>query len=553
MQASFDDLSTPLAQVTFVVVDLETTGGSPATDAITEVGAVKLRGGECLGTFATLVNPGVAIPPSITYLTGITEWMVAPAPPIEGVLAALLEFIGDAVVVGHNVGFDVRFLDAACAATGRPRLANRIVDTCALARRLVREEVPDCKLGTLAAHLRLDHTPCHRALDDALATGDLLHAMLERAAGLGVLGLDDLLALPTVRGHAQAGKLALTARLPRSPGVYLFRNAAGRVIYVGKAVDLRRRVRSYFTGGGDDRRKASAMLRELAAIEHQVCANDLEARVREIRLIHALAPRYNAEAKHWKRYVYVKLTLAERYPRLAVVRTTPDDGGLYLGPVGSARAARVVVEAVESVLPLRRCATRVPRGGPTRGWPCTPAQLGVAACPCSGGAPAYDATVAAALEALRHQPRRLLDPLEARMHALAEGERFEEAATARDRAAALSRVLTRQARLHALRAAGRLVVTVAGEGGAVIDAGRLVTAWGPEGASPAGPPAPAAVAPSRPTDPIGRDEVDEMACVARWLDGHAGQLRLIDAGHGWAWPAWRADPPTRRPRSSPFA
>src|SRR2546430_16353749 len=94
MQRSFDDLGAPLAQVTFCVLDLETTGASPELCAITEVGAIKVRGGECLGTFHTLVNPGAAIPPAITVLTGITEAIVLPAPPIDRVLPTLLEFVG---------------------------------------------------------------------------------------------------------------------------------------------------------------------------------------------------------------------------------------------------------------------------------------------------------------------------------------------------------------------------------------------------------------------------------------------------------------------------
>src|SRR5687767_3404132 len=183
-------MGTPLADVTFVVVDLETTGASPTDCGVTEVGAVKLRGGECLGTFQTLVNPGLLIPPQITYLTGITQAMVLPAPRIAAVLPSFLEFCRDAVVVGHNVRFDLGFLNAALRDAGRPRLDNRFVDTCALARRLVRDEVPDCRLGTLAAHFRVSHRPTHRALDDALATGEVLHALLERAGRLGVLALD---------------------------------------------------------------------------------------------------------------------------------------------------------------------------------------------------------------------------------------------------------------------------------------------------------------------------------------------------------------------------
>ena len=111
-----------LCDTTFCVVDLETTGGSPGDDTITEVGAVKLRGGECLGRFQTLVDPGRAIPPRITVLTGITQSMVLRAPRIETVLPSLLEFVGDSVIVGHNVRFDLAFLDAALGRTGRGRL-----------------------------------------------------------------------------------------------------------------------------------------------------------------------------------------------------------------------------------------------------------------------------------------------------------------------------------------------------------------------------------------------------------------------------------------------
>jgi DNA polymerase-3 subunit epsilon len=137
-QPSFDDLSTALFDVTFCVLDLETTGGSPASCEITEIGAVKYRAGELIGTFQTLVDPGLPIPPSITILTGITQTMVHDAPDIATALPALLEFIGDAVIVGHNVRFDLSFLNAAAMRHGYGRLPNESSDTAALARRLVR-------------------------------------------------------------------------------------------------------------------------------------------------------------------------------------------------------------------------------------------------------------------------------------------------------------------------------------------------------------------------------------------------------------------------------
>ncbi len=319
VQRTFDDLGTPLSQVTFCVVDLETTGGSVERCAITEVGAIKVRGGECLGTFQSLVNPGMPIPPEITVLTGITQAMVIPAPRIEPVLAAFDEFSSGTVIVGHNVRFDLSFLAAARRASGWAPMTNPWVDTCALARRLVRDEVPNCRLSTLARSFRLSHQPSHRALDDALATADLLHFLLERAAAYGVLGLDDLLALPRINAHPQAAKLRLTDRLPRLPGVYLFRDAGGRPLYVGKATNLRQRVRSYFSS--DDRRKIGQLLRETQQIDHIPCTGPLDAAVLELRLIHRLQPRFNRQGKQWGKYSYVKLTLNERFPRLAVART----------------------------------------------------------------------------------------------------------------------------------------------------------------------------------------------------------------------------------------
>lgn len=195
-QSSFNDLGTPLFDVTFVVIDLETTGASAHNSAITEVGAIKIRGGECLGTYQTLVDPGLAIPPAITVLTGITQAMVLNAPRISAVLPSLLEFLNGAVIVGHNVGFDMSFLNSALWQNDYPKLTAPTIDTLSLSRRLLRSEVPNCKLKTLASRLRLSHQPSHRALDDAFTTADLLHVLIERATALGVYRLEDFLQPP---------------------------------------------------------------------------------------------------------------------------------------------------------------------------------------------------------------------------------------------------------------------------------------------------------------------------------------------------------------------
>jgi DNA polymerase-3 subunit epsilon len=565
LQRSFDDRDgpgpegpgTPLSEVTFVVLDLETTGGSPHSCAITEVGALKFRGGECVGTFQTLVNPGpgVRIPPDIVYLTGITEAMVAPAPPIDSVLPAFAEFIGDAVVVGHNVRFDLGFLRANLARLGYRPLPNRFVDTYALARRLVRDEVPNCKLSTLARHFRTVADPCHRALDDARATAEVFHHFLERVGSMGIVALDDLLALPTTAGHPQVAKLRWVAPLPRRPGVYLFKDIAGRVLYVGKATDLRRRVRSYFAS--DDRRKIGPLLREAASLAHIECVNDLEASVLEVRLIHRHAPRYNRQVKVWSKYRYVKLTLDDRFPRLAVVRVAkPGDGCLYLGPLSSAAAAKLAVEAIESAVPLRRCTTRItPRAWGSfalRAAPCVPAQLGVASCPCAGSidADAYAVEVARVVEGLTLAPAPLLEPMATRMRALAASRRFEEAADVRDRASSLGRAIARQRRLESLVLAGRLEVELDDGGGAVIEHGRLVATWVGGAPRPLELPFDANGSPSSAL-PLAREDVDEVAVVASWLEARAGRARIVSADAGWAWPAARVPKfeSTERPRA----
>jgi DNA polymerase-3 subunit epsilon len=528
-QRSLEELGRPLHQVTFCVIDLETTGGSPADCSITEIGAVKLCGGECLGTFQTLVAPGCSIPRPITVLTGITDAMVMPAPPVEAVLPTLLEFIGDAVIVGHNVRFDVAFLNAALVQASRDRLDNPIIDTCALARRLVREEVPDCRLGTLADRFRLNHRPTHRALDDALATGELLHALLERAAAYGVLGLDDLIELPTMGRHPQAAKLRHTAKLPRSPGVYIFRDLRGRPLYVGKATNLRARVRSYFSS--DDRRKIGPMLREMQSVDHVVCRSTLEAGVLEARLIAQLLPRYNRRGTRWQKYVYVKLT-AEPFPRLAVVRAPKADGGHYLGPLPSTRVARLVADAIETVVPLRRCTASVRPGCASRESPCAPAQLGTSLCPCAGGVSVaeYGAVVTRLVRGLTTGPELLLEPLRDRMATLADAERFEEAADVRDRAAALAAALTRQRRLRQLLDSGRVELDLGEAGRVELDGGRLTRTW-VDGELPLGIAVRAGTASATPDGEwIPSHVADELACVASWLDANALRVRLVQCG-----------------------
>ena len=540
-QPSFDDLSTPLFDVTFCVLDLETTGGSPANCEITEIGAVKYRGGELLGSFQTLVDPGQAIPPSITILTGITHAMVFDAPRIESALPMFLEFIGDAIVVGHNVRFDLSFLNAAAIRLGYGHLENKSVDTAALARRLIRPEVRNLRLQTLADHFRSPVTPVHRALDDARATAHVLHGLLERVGSLGVTNLDDLLQLPTARGSAHYSKIKLTENLPRRPGIYIFRDRQSTPIYVGKATNIRTRVRSYFYG--DKRRTIANLMKELHSVDHQVCETVLEAEVTELRLIHAHRPRYNRRSRPPKSSHFVKVT-DERFPRLSVVRTLKDDGISYLGPFRSKRAAYLVMTAIWDAHPIRRC--RTPAG--SREGKCAAAQLGVACCPCDGQLPEdeYRVVVDRLLSGFAESPDLLLDPLVDRMTRFANERRYEEAAWVRDRHEALARAIERKHRWQALTGAGFFEIEDAEGCRTVIDHGALVETRRP-GDSPGLIARAQTVDPSMTEVPPSVEAGEEAEIIWRWLTGTP--VRLIESTGRLALPVRRVvrlDLPSRR-------
>lgn len=193
------DKGIPLAELEFAVVDIETTGWSPAEAAITEIGAVRVRGGARQGEFASLINPGIPVPPGITDLTGITDRMLATAPRLGSVLPGLLRFADGCVLVAHNAPFDLGFLEAACEAGGLAWPGFTVLDTVMLARYVMDpDQVPDVKLGTLARFFRARTSPCHRALADARATADVLGWLIRRLAHRGVHTLGQLSAWPEV-------------------------------------------------------------------------------------------------------------------------------------------------------------------------------------------------------------------------------------------------------------------------------------------------------------------------------------------------------------------
>ena len=540
VQGTFDELGTPLREVTFVVVDLETTGAAPGTAHITEIGAVKVRGGQVLGEFQSLVNPDATIPPFIAVLTGITDAMVATAPGLPAVLPAFLEFAREAVLVAHNAPFDVGFLRAACEADGWPWPGFEVIDTARLARQvLTRDDAPDCKLATLARVFRSSTTPNHRALPDARATVDVLHGLLERLGPLGVCSLEELTTYSSRVSAAQRSKRHLADAVPSAPGVYTFADGHGRLLYVGKSVDMHARVRQYFTAS-EQRSRMAEMVGIAETVTAVVCATALEAEVRELRLIAEHKPRYNRRSRFPERACWLKLTV-EPFPRLSLVRTVRDDGASYLGPVGSTRVAEQAMAAVYEAIPLRQCAERLSPRRIRRA--CALLEMGRCGGPCEGheSMAAYGRHVAVARAAFTNDARPVVAALTRRIETLARRERFEDAAAARDRLAAFVRAAARTQRLAALTDCAELIAARRDNAGwelAVARHGRLVAAGRVPPGAAAQPYVDALVATAeavRPgPGPLGAASAEESECILRWLESPG--VRLVRLDGEWSSP-----------------
>jgi DNA polymerase III epsilon subunit family exonuclease len=409
-----------------VVFDLETTGLSASRDRMCEIGAVRVQALEIAETFETLVDPGRALPPTIARLTGLRDVDLRRAPRQELAVRRFLAFTGDAPLAAHNARFDVGFLDHAVQRLTGRRVAAQVVDTVWLARRLLHRRSERFSLAQLSHFFGTSTDPCHRALPDALATAEILIALLGLAQERGARTLAEVIELAAPRARRLHARRSLVAGAPTTPGVYLFRDRNDTVLYVGKARDLRARLRSYFAG--DRQRPAvEAALGALAHVEWRQLGSELEAALEEVRLIRELRPPANARGGRPQSYLRRR---GERW--VVTAEPTP------FGPIASKRRAQLAARALDDF--------------------------------------AGDDLAAA------------LPPLRAKLRRLARDLRFEDAARLRDRIAALEAAAARVEELSRLRAEEVCVLAPAREEGFrrafVVAGGRVVTRTVPRG--PAG-------------------------------------------------------------------
>ena len=416
--------------------------------------------------------------------------------------------------------------------------------TVRLARRvLTREEAPSVRLATLAALVGSATRPTHRALDDARATVDVLHALIERVGNQGIGTYSDLREyLPGV-STAQRSKRVLAQKLPHRPGVYLFRGPTGEVLYIGTATNLRRRVGQYFNGA-DPRGRMKEMVGLAAAVDHVECAHPLEAGVRELRLLAAHAPPYNRRSRFPHRWWWVVLT-DEAFPRLSVVREPRHDRAI--GPFRSRADAADTAELVARFTGVRTCTARIGRAG-EHGPACPEREI--APCPAPRGVSAaqYAAAPQRAAALIEGLDNAALAAAVQRVGELAGRSRYESAARLRDQTAAGVDVLWRGQRLRALAAVEELVAAAPdGAGGwqlVVVRHGQLAAAGTARRGVPPMPVVDALRAGAQvilpQSAPLGGALVEETALIARWLA--APGVRIVSATTGFASPVGSAGP-----------
>jgi DNA polymerase III epsilon subunit family exonuclease len=460
-----------LEAATYVVFDLETTGLRPGSARPCEIGAVRVRDLRLCERFQTLANPGARLDPSIAALTGLRDSDLRRAPPVPAAVRRFLAFTDDAVLVAHNARFDMAFLDnETMRATGR-RVAATVVDTVGLSRRLLGRQ--PANLAALSYRFATDARPCHRALPDAEATAEILLCLIGMAQERGARTVADLVELAATRPRRVHRKRSLAFGAPQQPGVYLFRDAHDQVLYVGRARDLRARLRSYFRSERQ-RPAVEAALGALERIEWRITASEAEAALEELRLIRELRPPANARSTRPDRHVYLR-----RRGDSVVCSSQPS----ALGPLTSRRRAQLAARALQSV----------------DDWE-TPAD---------------------ALAKLRAKLRRLGRDL-----------RFEDAARLRDRIAALEDAVEEIRHIERLR--GLQVCLVAGGRAIWVAKGQVVCVrpWG--GTSglewQAGL---AAVARAEPT--LAPEAADDLRALAPFIRRPTPELGIVPLAHSTGW------------------
>ena len=539
-------LEEPIASAELLVVDTETNGLGGERCELIEVGSVLVGGGELHERWESLVQPSVPLRRSIGRLTGITQQMVDGAPRLEDVLPALARRLEGRLLVAHNAPFDRRVLRQAFFRIGLDWPDPPVLCTAALARALLPLQ-RERRLPALADALGIEVRISHRALADAETCAQILCALFPRlCAHAATVG--EAVALLRPRRPRRPTRRRVESdlvrpqldfsELPRDPGVYLFRDHAGRALYVGKSISIRNRARAHFAPSTP----AANWSPHASVVDYRPTQSELGALVLENRLIKELSPPGNVRlALQDDRLVYIRCRLDIAFPILEVSTEPAAGHAVTIGPVRGRRLARELVEQIDSLFGLRHCGRRLPR----REYPSAYGQMGRCLSPCLGDLDPnlYRRRLDEALRLfLGDGAERLLEHVERQMRLAAAEQRFERAAWLRRRLGRLRVILARlDGVLVATHARPRLVIAPHPTDASKRDAfwlvgGRLVD-WGvlPGDLEELMARTAAALVRGGRSGELGAhvppDEVDEVRIVATYLASHPhlSQLSLDPA------------------------
>jgi DNA polymerase III subunit epsilon len=538
-------LEQPIATTEFLVVDTETNGLGGESCEMTEVGAVLVGGGELHDRWSSLVRCNRPLGRGIQRFTGITQEMMADAPGLEAVLPPLEELLRGRVLVAHNAPFDRRVLRRAFELIGLDWPNPPVLCTAALARKLLPLQRRR-GLSVLADALGIEVQTAHRALADAETCARVLCALFPRLCANAVT-IADALALGKSHRRRATGRRRRTpamtpppqldfADLPKDPGVYLFRDDAGRVLYVGKSVSIRSRARAHFapsSGPADWTVQATV-------VDYQSTNSELGALVLENRLIKQHRPPGNIRlARRDDRICYIRCRLDISFPILEVASDPAPGHAVTIGPLRGRRLAHELVEQLDSLFGLRHCGRKLV----LREYPSAYGQMGRCLSPCLGDLDPnlYRRRLDEALRLFvdgADGRARLLGHVEGQMRAASEQQLYERAAWLRRRLRRLGMILERLGgTLEATHSRARLLLVPHPVENDRQDAfwlvgGRLVD-WGEA-------PAESATLEERTNAALRRggragelgthvppDEIDELRIVSNYLASHPETTQLV--------------------------
>jgi DNA polymerase-3 subunit epsilon len=535
-------LDDPLNFAEFLAVDTETNGLARERCELTEIGAVLIGGGELHDRWSSLVGVSRPLTAGIQRFTGITQGMVDTAPPPEAVLPAFAELLRGRVLVAHNARFDAGVLRQAFSRAGLDWPDPPVLCTVSMARKLAPLQQRR-GLAVLATALGAEVGVTHRALPDAELCGQVFCALFKRLCA-NAPTVREAVALLAPRRRSPRPKGPRVVKpverrpdlrgLTTGPGVYVFRDADGRPLYVGKSIAVRKRARSHFTAG-------AAWTARAEHVDCEATESELGALLLEHRLIRALKPPANRRGvREPDGQVYVRCRLDIPFPILEVAPEPAAGHAVCIGPVRGRAAAAELVEQLNSLFGLRHCGRKLPR----RYNPSAYGQMGRCLSPCLGDLDPnlYRERLEAALRLFdgRDGGRALLGHVEAQMRAAAADEQFERAAALRRRHERLSVLVGRLGGLlRTVHSGVRMVVAPhpeeAGRGDVLWLAGGRVIDWAklPEArAEIEARTAEAVRLAPRPGDLGGwlpAEEVDEVRLVGGWLASNSARVLELPA------------------------